>query len=48
MLFLGGFASCHSQRDDVALMSRDFLAQGWERFDFITNTLEVSKPTTLN
>lgn len=44
-LLLVGLSACHSEKKDAALLSRDFLPQGWERFDFITDTIEVKKPT---
>lgn len=43
-----GIVSCHSDKKDSPLMTRDFLPSGWERFDFIKNELEIGKPTTFN
>lgn len=46
LFLLLGLTSCRSGKDDQALLSRTFLATGWERFDFITKDLEIKRPTT--
>lgn len=46
VFFMIGMASCHSNKDGNALLSRDFTASGWERFDFITTEVEVKKPVS--
>lgn len=46
MLLLIGMASCHSGGDGNVLLSRDFTAKGWERFDFITCEMTVKQPVT--
>ena len=48
ILFLIGFGSCDFNSKESTIMSRSFLATGWERFDYITTELEIKKPNTLN
>jgi gliding motility-associated lipoprotein GldH len=48
LLVVLGLASCHSNTDGNALLSRTFTASGWERFDFITKQVELKRPTTYN
>jgi len=48
LLCLAGMFGCHSDQGSKALLSRDFLATGWERFDFISDEVEIKKPTTYN
>lgn len=45
MLLLIGLGACNSEKkEDAIILSRSFLPAGWERFDFITDTLNVKKP----
>lgn len=47
ILLLIGLGACNSGvKESDTLLSRDFLPAGWERFDFITDTLNVKKPVT--
>lgn len=46
VFFLFGMASCHTNEGGNALLSRNFTASGWERFDFITTEVEVKKPVS--
>ena len=48
ILLLIGLSACKSGKDNTTLLSRDFLPKGWERFDFVTDTLNVKKPTVLD
>lgn len=48
LFFLMGLGACTTQKTDTALLTRDFLPKGWERFDFITKELVIKKPTSLN
>lgn len=48
MLLFLGLASCHSDQSGNALLSRSFTSSGWERFDFITQQVELKRPTTYN
>lgn len=48
LFFVLGMASCHSERSGNALLSRTFKSNGWERFDFITQQVELKRPTTYN
>ena len=41
-LFLMG---CQQHGKDDALLHRDFFNDTWERFDFVTNTLEIKEET---
>lgn len=39
---------CHQQPDDGILIHREFFQTVWERFDFVSNTISVSEPTTFD
>lgn len=45
-LVLMMMASCQNGSKDKVLLTRDFHPSGWERFDFITDELDVKQPTT--
>ena len=46
LLCFFGLGSCHSKKSDSVLLSKEFNSSEWERFEFITNELEIKKPTT--
>lgn len=46
VLCMMGLFSCQHNQADKALLSREFTSSGWERFDFVSNELEIKKPTT--
>lgn len=48
IFFLTVLGACDHQKKESTLMSRNFMANSWERFDYITSDLEIKKPTTLN
>lgn len=39
---------CRQQTDDGTLIHREFYQTVWERFDFVSNTISVSEPTTFD
>ena len=39
-----GMTSCHSGSDEKVLLSRNFIASGWERFDFIQKEVTIKQP----
>lgn len=43
-----GLGACSEKKQDSALLSRSFLESSWERFDFVYNDIEITKPTTYN
>lgn len=48
LLLLLGMASCHSNQDGNVLLSRAFTSSGWERFDYLTQQVDLKRPTTYN
>ena len=46
LLLVLGMASCRSDQNGNALLSRTFTSTGWERFDFITQQVDLKRPTT--
>lgn len=42
------FIGCRQQQNDGTLIHREFYQTVWERFDFVSNTIEISEPTTFD
>ena len=40
-----GLGGCQGPKGDKTLVERTFTSTGWERFDFVTNEINVKKPT---
>ena len=47
-VFLLSLSACHTNKKEEALLSRQFPTSSWERFDFITDDIQIKKPTTYN
>ena len=39
---------CRNQKDDGNLLHREFYQTVWERFDFVSNNIEIDVPTTFD
>ena len=39
---------CRQKQNDGTVIHREFYQTVWERFDFVSNTVEVSEPTTFD
>lgn len=48
LIGLLGLSACHSKNEGNVLISRAFLTNCWERFDFLECSVELEKPTTYN
>lgn len=46
MAFVMGFCSCTQKKADKELLHRDFYNTIWERFDYVTNEVEINASTT--
>jgi len=46
VFFFLGLCSCTSSKSDKTLVSRSFPTMEWERFDYVKNDFNISKPTT--
>ena len=42
------FIGCRQQQNDGTLIHREFYQTIWERFDYVSNTIEISEPTTFD
>ena len=42
------FLGCSQQQNDGTVIHREFYQTVWERFDFVSNTVEVKEPTTFD
>ena len=48
MAFCLTFIGCRQHQDDGTIIHREFYQTVWERFDFVSNTVEVKEPTTFD
>ena len=46
LIALVGFSACHSNKNGNVLISRDFPTCSWERFDFVEQNFEFTKPVS--
>ena len=42
------FVGCRQKQDDNTVIHREFYQTVWERFDYVSNTVEVSAPATFD
>ena len=48
VFILLGLGSCHTNQSGNVLVTRSFPTSSWERFDFVENTIVLSKPVSYN
>lgn len=39
---------CRQQQNDNTIVHREFYQTVWERFDYVSNTIEINEPTTFD
>lgn len=48
MVFCLTFIGCSQHQNDGVVIHREFYQTIWERFDYVSNTVEVKEPTTFD